>query len=207
MEKELSLFEYSFIDNKAPRTLFLFHGTGGTKNDLLFLEQYLSNNYNYVGLQGNVDEHGMSRFFKRKASGVFDQESITEESTKLSKFVSAWYKKYRTTAADSTWVGYSNGANMILAMLLSYPNLVGTAVLLHPMKPAQSLPTANFSDHRVLVTHGMFDPMIARAQQLELNQILKALNADLTIKEYDSGHEFSSSELEDLVRFLQSRKV
>ncbi|MDQ5951848.1 MAG: phospholipase/carboxylesterase, partial [Patescibacteria group bacterium] len=120
----LNLFQHVFIDNKAEKTLFLLHGTGGSEHDLLPLVKELSDQYNFVGIKGNIFEHGMARFFERDEFGVFDQDSITTETKKLSEFIEAW-KSNRAIANENTaFLGYSNGATMIVALAFYYPELV-----------------------------------------------------------------------------------
>src|SRR5260221_8500204 len=98
MEEASKLFDHIFIDNHAERTLFLLHGTGGSREDFLFLNDALKKKYNLVGIQGNVDEHGLSRFFKRLSVGVFDQKNIREETEKLQRFMNAWRIIHKTKA-------------------------------------------------------------------------------------------------------------
>lgn len=133
----LSLFTYQYLDNKADKTLITLHGTGGTENDFLFLNDDLKDSYNLLGLKGNIDEDGLTRFFERKSPGVFDQESMKEEASKLHLFISAWMKKYSMNIDQFVSLGYSNGANMLLATMFYYPELIKNVVLLRPMLPFQ----------------------------------------------------------------------
>ncbi len=94
MDSHLELFKHIYIDNKAPKTLFLLHGTGGDEHDLLPLVSELNSKYNFVGLRGNIDENGMRRFFRRFDFGKFDEQNIIEEALKLVKFIETWSKEY-----------------------------------------------------------------------------------------------------------------
>jgi phospholipase/carboxylesterase len=195
-------FEHIFIDNQAQKTLVLLHGTGGTKADFLFLDAALHHSYNLLGLQGNVVEQGMSRFFRRSAPGVFDQESIASETDKLHAFLAQWSAEQHQSLTDLIFCGYSNGANMILALLFRYPTDVSTAVLLHPMLPFIPESLA-LKDAKLFVTHGEADEMVMTAQQTELNQVLQNSGATVAIHNYEGGHSVSQTELRDVVSFLK----
>ncbi len=195
------LFDHTFIDNKSPKTLVLLHGTGGTKSDFLFLDDSLHHRFSLLALQGNVLENGMSRFFQRKAVGVFDQKSIKEEAEKLFSFVSEWCIKHNTKVQDLIFLGYSNGANMILATLFYYPNLIYTAVLLHAMLPFTP-DDILLKNHSLLITGGQQDHMVSAEDQAKLSEVLQKSEAILEIKRYPGGHEISKNEIHDVETFL-----
>lgn len=203
MDSRLELFHYNHIDNDAPLTVFTLHGTGGTEDDFLFLDRLLSKRYNLVGLRGNVSENGMNRFFRRTAPGVFDQESIRTESGKLQQFVRAWMLEHHVEREQAFMLGYSNGANIILATLMYYPGLVGGLVLMHPMLPVRD-ETADLSHTKGLLTYGLTDRMISPDSSREAITVLRDAGVDLTVKDYPSGHEVSEQELKDVVAWLDA---
>lgn len=93
-------------------TLLLLHGTGGNEFDLLPLAKHIDPNANVLSVRGNVLEYGMPRFFKRLAMGVFDMDSLAEETEALYQFVDDASKQYNFNRANVIPVGYSNGANI-----------------------------------------------------------------------------------------------
>ncbi len=203
METNLKLFYHIFIDNKSSQTLFLLHGTGGSTGDFLFLNELLEKKYNIVALKGNVDENGMTRFFKRHALGVFDQENIKQEAEKLHKFITTWMEEHKITSEKLFFLGYSNGANMLLATLFYYPNILKHLVLLHPMLPFKIKDhSLDLSNHKIFVSMGQYDEMVPKSQREELVETLKSSGAKLTIKEYPGGHEIGEEEINDVVEFL-----
>lgn len=204
MSKLSQLFDFVAVDNKAERTLFLLHGTGGSKEDFLFLNDELKNKYNLVGLQGNIDEDGMGRFFRRYAPGVFDKENIKEEATKFNIFVSQWMVSHNFSAEQLFFLGYSNGANMLLASLFYYPELMRNLILLHSMLPIDIKPgSLNLKQHKIFISNGIVDPIISRIERFEVIQTLQSCGAQLSTKEYQSGHEISNQEIRDVVLLLQ----
>lgn len=203
MDDALTLFEHVYIDNHSIRTLFLLHGTGGSKEDFLFLDELLKKRYNLLGLKGNIDEHGMARFFKRNELGIFDQESITAESEKLIQFIRAWKTNGEKSNQQLFFLGYSNGANILLAALFKYPRDLNNLILLHAMQPFQiESKSVDLKNHRIFLSIGEFDRMIQLKDSLQLVDVLKSLNTDLQLKKYPSGHEITPIEIKDIIEYL-----
>jgi predicted esterase len=196
------LFDHTFIDNHAAKILVLLHGTGGTKSDFLFLSDAVKQHYNLLAPQGNVLEEGMARFFKRIAPGIFDLENLKEETGKLHEFVQVWMKDHAQTSDDLVYLGYSNGANMILSLLFSYPDVVEKAVLLHPMLPFTP-GDIDLTRKQVFVSSGQFDAMVPSKQQEALVKVLEQKGAEVIAKQYPGGHEISEQELINIVGFLR----
>lgn len=195
------LFDHTYLDNHATKTLVLLHGNGGSKSDFLFLDDALDHSYNLLSLQGNVLENGLSRFFKRISVGVFDQQSILDETSKMQLFISDWCDAHTTRAEDLLFLGYSNGANMILATLFYYPLLIKTSVLLHPMLPFTP-ENISLAGHSIFITNGSQDQMVPKNDQLNLVKVLQSQGATPISKTYQGGHGISPTEMHDITKFL-----
>jgi predicted esterase len=201
MTDNLKHFHHLDIDNHVSKTLFLLHGTGADERDLLPLVTGLEDTYNLVSLLGNVREHGMARFFARDEQGVFDQQSIAVESKKLAQFIETWNNIHNLKSSDTAFLGYSNGANMIVALALKFPELVTKAVLLHPMLPFE--PKAiDLSHQQYFVSYGEHDQMIPAAKAKTLIATLKKLGANVEVFHHQGGHEIWPEEVEALKEFL-----
>lgn len=196
-----TLFDHTHIDNHSPHTLFLLHGTGGDKTDFLFFDDLLEKKYNIVSLQGNVSENGMPRFFRRTAPGVFDQDNIRRETLKLEEFIDSWCLKMKTTPQDLCFLGYSNGANMILATLFYYPHLIQTGALLHPMVPFAPDDSVDLSKSNIFISIGTDDPMVPLDQGRAVSSTIVRRGGQVTTKEYEGGHQISEDEIRDVTEF------
>jgi phospholipase/carboxylesterase len=202
MTNPLTLFHHLYENNSADRVLVLLHGTGGDEHDLLPVGRRVSHRYNLLSLRGNVQEQGMNRFFARLELGVFDQDSIRQESAKLATFLKAWCIENQYQLDQLVFLGFSNGANMILAMLFLFPEVITQAVVLHPMLPFEP-PNIDLSDKRLLVTYGIQDPMVPLAQSIHLLKVLKQLNVTVESLELPGGHGVTNQELTDVLEFLE----
>jgi phospholipase/carboxylesterase len=196
------LFTFTKIDTGAAKTLFLLHGTGGSEHDLLPLVESLQGQYNLVGLRGNVLEQGLRRFFVRTALGVFDQVSIATETAKLAQFLQEWQENTQLRSEQLAFLGYSNGANMILATLLKYPELIRTAVLWHGMLPSTPPVDLELLGSRVLATYGEQDSMITADQSRQMVTVLQAAGAEVEVVAHAGGHELRREEVTATLQFL-----
>src|ERR1043165_5712065 len=110
-------------------TLLLLHGTGGNENDLLPLGRAIAPNAALLSPRGQVLEHGMARFFRRLAEGVFDHDDLVARSHALAEFVLESAARYRFDPAGVVALGFSNGANIAAAVMLLRPEILAGAVL------------------------------------------------------------------------------
>src|SRR5689334_19040545 len=103
---------------KRGPTLLLLHGTGGNENDLVEFGRAIAPGSNLLSPRGNVLENGMPRFFRRLAHGVFDQEDLKFRAEELLNFIKTSAKEYDFDPENVIAIGYSNGANIAVALLL-----------------------------------------------------------------------------------------
>src|ERR1700690_2131823 len=94
----------------ASRPLFILHGTGGDEDNLLPIGKMIAPGAPLLSPRGKVLEHGMPRFFRRLAEGVFDEEDVRTRANELADFVAAASKRHDLGAPVA--LGYSNGANI-----------------------------------------------------------------------------------------------
>src|SRR5699024_10548552 len=106
------------------KTLILFHGTGGTENDLLPLTRMIDADANVLSVRGNVSENGMNRYFRRLAEGVFDEEDLVARTKEMHDFLNEAAEKHDLDRTQFTAIGYSNGANIAASLIFHYDNIL-----------------------------------------------------------------------------------
>ena len=119
-------------DANAP-LLFLFHGTGGDEDQFFDIGGHLLPGGHLIAIRGDVSERGALRYFKRSGEGVYDMADFAERTGKMAGFVAAHIGEKRPSAVYG--FGYSNGANILAAVLFERPELFDGAVLMHPLIP------------------------------------------------------------------------
>src|ERR1700732_5423230 len=113
--------------------LLLLHGTGGDENTLLPFGRTLAPGAPLLSPRGKVLEHGMPRFFRRLAEGMFDEEDVRARAHELADFIEAARKAYGIAVPVA--FGYSNGANIAAAVMLLRPEGTAGGILLRAMVP------------------------------------------------------------------------
>ncbi|TCU71358.1 phospholipase/carboxylesterase [Bradyrhizobium sp. R2.2-H] len=191
--------ESSFIHRFEPARdagsppLLLLHGTGGDENDLLGLGKMISPGAALLSPRGRVLEHGMPRFFRRLAEGVFDEDDVRRRAHELGDFVAEAQKQYGLAAPIA--VGFSNGANIAAALLLLKPEALAGAILLRAMVPLSDPPNADLADKPVLLLSGQADPIVPASNSARLAALLSEAGARVTHKVLPAGHQLSQADV------------
>jgi phospholipase/carboxylesterase len=173
--------------------LLLLHGTGGDENDLLPLGQELLPGAALLSPRGKVIEHGMPRFFRRLAEGVFDLEDLKQRTGELAGFIAEARKAYGLPAPFV--VGFSNGANIAASLLLSQPDALAGAVLFRAMLPFEPSAVPKLTGKPVLLLSGSSDQMIPAASTKRLVEVLQTAGANLAYKTIPTGHGLTQNDL------------
>ena len=196
-------FIHRFIPATQPGKppLLLLHGTGGDENDLVPLAAQLSPGSALLSPRGNVTENGMPRFFRRLAEGVFDLADLKVRTAELADFIAAARKIYDIDAPVA--VGFSNGANIAAALLLTRPQLLHGAVLLRAMLPFEPEPLPDLAGKPALLLSGSNDTMISAAGRERLAAVLQAAGADLVYKALPTGHNLTQNDLNLAAQWLK----
>ena len=196
-------FIHRFIPATQPGKppLLLLHGTGGDENDLVPLAAQLSPGSALLSPRGNVTENGMPRFFRRLAEGVFDLADLKTRTAELANFIAAARMAYGIDAPVA--VGFSNGANIAAALLLTRPQLLHGAVLLRAMLPFELEPLPDLAGKPVLLLSGSNDTMISAAGRERLAAVLQAAGADLVYKVLPTGHNLTQNDLTIAAQWLE----
>jgi phospholipase/carboxylesterase len=172
-------------------TLLLLHGTGGDEHDLLPLVPLLLPDAGVLSPRGPVSEHGMPRFFRRLAPGVFDLEDLARRTKDLRDFIDAAATHYGFDRAHVIAVGLSNGANIAASLILSYSEVVRAAVLFRAMPTREDSPASDAKGVDVYMSSGRLDRMISPALAERLADQLRVAGASVTLEWDDSGHELT----------------
>jgi len=180
--------------------LLLLHGTGGDESDLLPLGERLSPGAALLSPRGDVLEHGMPRFFRRMAEGVFDEADVARAAAKLADFVTGARDAYSLAAPIA--VGFSNGANVAAALLLARPGILRGAVLLRAMRPFAEPPAASLDGTPVLIVSGAMDPIVPPENARGLAADLAAAGASVTHQVLPASHGLTAEDLTRATDFL-----
>jgi len=190
-------------DGCAAPTLLLLHGTGGDEHDLLPLGRALVPDAALLSARGKVLEHGLPRFFRRLAEGVFDEEDVIRRADELALFVARAADVYGFDPARIVAAGYSNGANIAAAVLLLHPRTLAGAALFHAMVPLEPVALPDLTGRPVFLAAGSADPIVPAAGTERLVALLRAAGADVTLHWERNGHSLIPAEVRAAQEWLR----
>jgi len=200
----LEQFVHRYVPAREPGSVaqLVLHGTGGDEKDLLPLARAIDESGAILSPRGRVLEHGMPRFFRRLAPGVFDEEDLRLRTHELARFVADARREYKLDPASIVALGYSNGANIAASLLLTHPDVLSGAILLRPMLPFEPTELPRLAHVPVRISAGVQDPMVPKASTERLAQVLIAAGADVTVEWYGTGHSLSAHEIEEAAEWF-----
>src|SRR5690606_18219779 len=166
-------------------------------NQFFALGRQLLPNARLVAPRGDVSEGGALRYFRRTGEGVYDMDDLKTRTDAMAEFL-------KGLAADGPLVGlgYSNGANILASVMISHPEIVDAAVLMHPLIPWTPAPVEGLSGRKGLITAGQRDPIAPAPRTQALADWFVAQGAETEIAWHEGGHDVPQSELMAVAAFL-----
>ena len=195
---DAATFVHRYVTSEADAapTLLLLHGTGADENSLVPLGRDLVPEANLLSPRGKVLEHGMPRFFRRIAVGVFDVEDLIARTHELADFVVEASSTYGFDPSTVIAVGFSNGANIAASLLLLRPGVLSAAVLFKAQLPLEPEERPDLSGTSVFISAGRADELIDPAETEALVELLRAAGAVVDVHWQEGGHALILEEVE-----------
>lgn len=217
------LYRESAGPEGAAPVLLMLHGTGSNEHDIATLAERLDPTAAVLAPRGQVSENGATRWFRRRAEGIFDVDDVVFRAGELAAFVAAAVDQYGLADRRIVAVGFSNGANIGLALTILHPEVVSRVVSFSGMYPfgdeqiadraveqavgraiEQSLEqpveqplgqSDPLSDVHVLLLNGSDDPMAPTLSVDRLEGQLRAHLATVDRVIREGGHGITEDEL------------
>jgi phospholipase/carboxylesterase len=196
-------FPYRLIRPSSPdaRTLVLLHGSGVDENSLVPFAGEMAPHATILTVRGRVPQDDGWRWYERITPTRFDQESVRSEALAFADFISEAARLHALDLRQTTFLGYSNGANLISSMMLLRPGLVRSAALLRAMPVLDDAPRADLSGARILVIAGASDMTYAPFAPA-LVTLLSERGAEVDGRTVQAGHEFGAEDAAIIRRWL-----
>ena len=188
--------------NRGDLTLLLLHGTGANEEDLIPLGKALAPGAALLSPRGKVMENGMPRFFRRFAEGVFDMEDLKFRSKELADFLKNASVKYEFDLKSVVAVGYSNGANIAVGMLLLRSLIPAGAVLFRPMVPFVPDKLPDLTGIPIFISAGKSDQIIPREEPERLAKLLRDTRARVTLNWENATHALTEQQVKKAASWL-----
>ena len=195
-------FVHRFQTPEAPNgeTLVLLHGTGGDETDLMPLARRAAPHATLLGLRGRAVEDGVRRWFASMGPILVDQKDVHFEAEALEAFLEDAMAAYQLAPERMVGLGYSNGANLLAAMVLLRPGIIKRAVLLRPVLVLSELPDTDLAGTEVLVVLGDKDAYRGKGEALA--ETLRSRGAQVTVETLAAGHPLADKDPEAIADWL-----
>ena len=197
----------------SPPLLLLLHGVGSDEQDLFALAPYLDERFLVVSARApfalDYGGYGWFRIEFTPRGMAADNEQAKESLRLLPGFVDELVGAYGADARRVYLMGFSQGAMMSLALVLTRPEKVAGVVAMSGRLPRQVVESEPDRDalkgKPFLVTHGLYDPVLPVENGRAVRDHLAALPVELTYREYPMQHEVSAESLRDVAGWLTKR--
>ncbi|MTH76782.1 VOC family protein [Paracoccus aestuariivivens] len=183
-------------ENPDGSTIILLHGTGGNESDLMPLAHRIAPRATLLGVRGRSTEEGINRWFRRFDAVTYDQQDIAAEAEAFVAFIAEATRAYDLDLSRLSYLGYSNGANLLGAVMQLHPQSIGKAILLRAVQALENpaeLDRGALSGAKVLMLNGARDPFARMAPALE--RALRGAGAEVDTFELPLGHELGAEDV------------
>ncbi len=199
-------FVYHFTrpENGSGETIVLLHGSGGNETSLVPFAQKVWPRATLLGIRGRVMQEGRTRWYARITPVKFDQKDVRTEADAFVNFLTKLDDEDQIDLSRTTFVGYSNGANLLAATMMLHPDLVKKAVLMRSMPVLDQTPEANLSKTKVLVVTGADDKMYAPFAPA-LSGLLRASGAKVDARVVKAGHMIGDNDVSLVTAWLSGQ--
>ena len=197
--------EHIYKEKKKGNPVFvLLHGTGGTENDLIPLAELLNSEYNILSVRGNVQENGMNRYFKRHGEGQYDWEDLDFRGNELYAFIEEKAKEHDFVLEDVIFVGFSNGSNIAINLMLRAEDKFKKAMLFAPLYPADIEEKQDFSAAQVFLSLGKGDPIVPESESERVIKLFEDRGADVSTV-WVNGHSLTQDAAQEAKAWLDKQ--
>lgn len=192
------MHDHRFINQNAKQTLVVFHGMGSSKEDMIDLALHVAPHHNALLLDGSDLSSGMRRYFKRTATGL-DLEDLQKQALIIAQDLELLRIEYGLHDQPFDAMGYSNGANMILGMVLKNTFAFRKALILRPA--FVDLELINTSNPRLRLQLATHDQYLNAADRERLLAKLAPLKPQTHL--YPGSHPLTEDDVKDAQAFFK----
>jgi phospholipase/carboxylesterase len=185
----------------VPPAIVMVHGWLGNENVMWAFEQALPPGVAVFSPRAPLEVEGGYGWWPEKD----DAEGLRHGLSALREFVAALPSVHAVDPTRVVLMGFSQGAAVCGALLLSDPGLLRGVALLAGYLPEAAHRWAApglLTGQRVFITHGLKDETVPVAEARRARETFNRAGADVTYSEYRVPHKLSPAGLRELRRWL-----
>jgi phospholipase/carboxylesterase len=195
-----------------PWLLVLLHGVGSNEQDLFGLAPQVPAPFHVLSLRGPLTmAPGSYAWFTFGVApdGARAINAAQEAASRplLAQAIQAAGEQLGVPPERVVAGGFSQGGIMSLSLLLTQPELLHAAMVMHSRLLPEVLPLLaapqRLQGRQLWVSHGREDGTIALANAHAIREGVASLPIALSYNEYPGGHELRPAELRDAMAWLQ----
>lgn len=205
------LYRPAVSTDDARWLLVLLHGVGSNEADLFSLAPAVPERFHLLSLRApfpmGPDAFGWFTFGVHP-DGRREIDAAQEATSRplLAETIAAAARQLSVPAERVVVGGFSQGGIMSLSLLLTRPELMAGAMVLHsrllPEVAALTAPVDALHGRRLWVSHGTADPVIPVAHAREIRDRVNDLPIELSYAEFPGVHELRPAELAAAMAWL-----
>lgn len=194
-----------------PWLLVLLHGVGSNEQDLFGLASYVPANFHVLSLRApnavGPSSHAWFQFSVTPGGErVINQAQEAASREQLAKVIASAAQQLGIPAARVVVGGFSQGGIMALSLLLSRPELMQAAMVMHSrlldeVKPLIA-PAGQLQGRQLWVSHGTLDQVLPLAHAHAIRSAVQTLPFTLRYAEFANAHEITRDELAQAMQWL-----
>jgi phospholipase/carboxylesterase len=198
-------YRYRLPDShSAPPAIVLVHGWLGNENVMWVFESSLAKGAALFSPRGPLAEEGGYGWYRRDD----DVETFNAGLNALREFVTRLPSIHPVDPARIVLVGFSQGAAVSSALLLSTPNMIHAVAMLAGFLPRPArdwVRPGRLEGKAVFIAHGMKDETVPVAEAARAREALTLAGAQVTYGEYHVGHKMSAAALRALKAWSEAQ--
>jgi phospholipase/carboxylesterase len=196
---------YHFVSGVDPAEvpLVTLHGSGGNEHELVPVATELSAASPILGIRGTVSIDDGFAFFHRFPDRSIDEVDIMGRIPVLADFIKETMANLGLIQRPIA-IGFSNGAIMAAALLLTHPTLLAGAVLFRPLSPFRDNVPVRLDRVPILIVDGEYDHRRSPGDGARLADRFRVAGAMVTHRLLPVGHSIGDADLSIARGWLQT---